>query len=64
MVTGTAIPVEEYLRTTYEPDAEYVDGQLVERSAGERLHSRLQALLVIILGSREAERGFEVFTEQ
>jgi len=64
MLTGTTIPVEEYLRTSYEPDAEYVDGQLVERSVGERLHSRLQALIAIILGSREAERGFEVFTEQ
>jgi Uma2 family endonuclease len=64
MLTGTAIPVEEYLRTTYEPDAEYVDGQLVERNVGERLHSRLQAMLARILGSREEERGFEVFTEQ
>lgn len=64
MLTGAAIPVEEYLRTSYEPDMEFVDGQLVERSVGERLHSRLQAMLAIILGSREAERGFEVFTEQ
>ena len=31
MATLTAIPVEEYLRTYYEPDMEYVDGQLVER---------------------------------
>jgi len=64
MLTGTAIPVEEYLRTTYHPDMEFVDGQRVGRDVGERLHSRLQAMLVIILGSREAERGFEVFTEQ
>ena len=35
MLTGTSIPVEEYLRTSYEPDMEYVDGQLVERSVGE-----------------------------
>ncbi|MGD1096451.1 MAG: Uma2 family endonuclease [Bryobacteraceae bacterium] len=58
------LTVEEYLRTSYEPDMEYVDGQLVERSVGERLHSRLQAILAGIIGSREAERGFEVFTEQ
>jgi hypothetical protein len=63
MRTGTAIPVEKCLRTTYHPDMEFVDG-LVERDVGERPHSRLQAMLVMILGWREAERGFEVFTEQ
>jgi len=56
--------VEEYLRTTYEPDMEYVAGQLVERSAGEYLHSRLQALTSSLLISREEERQFSVFTEQ
>ena len=64
MLTGTAIPVEEYLRTSYEPDMEYVDGQLVERSVGERRHSRLQTILIRVLSAREAERSFEVFVEQ
>lgn len=64
MATLTAIPVEEYLRTTYEPDMEYVSGQLVERRVGEYFHSRLQALLCALLASREEERGFRVFTEQ
>jgi hypothetical protein len=30
MSTGTLISVEEYLRTSYSPDMEYVDGELVE----------------------------------
>ena len=64
MATGTVIPVEEYLGTYYEPDMEYVDGQLVERSVGERLHSRLQAILSSIVRDREAGRNFEAFTEQ
>jgi Uma2 family endonuclease len=64
MLAGAKIPVEEYLRTSYDPDREYVDGQLLERSVGERLHARLQALLAVLLGSRERDRGFEVFTEQ
>ena len=64
MVTGTAVPVEEYLRTSYEPDMEYVDGQLVERSVGERRHSRTQTSLIRVLSAREAERGFEVFVKQ
>jgi Uma2 family endonuclease len=43
---------------------EYVDGHLVERNVGEYLHSRLQALLAALLGGRERQRGFRVFTEQ
>jgi len=58
------VPVEEYLRTCYEPDMEYVDGHLVERHVGEYFHSRLQSLIVMILGIRERERRFRVFTEQ
>jgi Uma2 family endonuclease len=64
MATSTAVPVEQYLRSTYDPDMEYVDGQLVERHVGEYFHSRLQSLIVMALGIRERERRFRVFTEQ
>lgn len=64
MATSTSVPVEEYLRTTYEPDMEYVDGELVERRVGERRHSRLQTLLVGVLLPLERRRRFHVFTEQ
>lgn len=64
MATSTAIPVEQYLRTYYDPDMEYVDGRLVERHVGEYFHSRLQALIVRLLGNRERERRFRVFAEQ
>ncbi len=37
------VPVEVYLRSSYEPDAEYVDGEVEERSAGEFDHSSWQA---------------------
>jgi Uma2 family endonuclease len=62
MATLATIPVEEYLRTAYDPDMEYVDGQLVERNVGEYFHSRLQALLAVLLGSRERQRRYRVFT--
>jgi Uma2 family endonuclease len=58
------IPVEKYLRTSYDPDMEYVDGRLCERSVGERPHSRTQIIIGSILKAREADRGFEAFTEQ
>ncbi len=41
----TLVSVEEYLHSTYEPDAEYVDGVLEERPMGENRHSEWQATL-------------------
>ena len=63
MGTSTAVPVEEYLRNTYDPDMEYVDGQLVDRHVGEYFHSRQQALIAFALGARERVRRFRVFIE-
>ena len=63
MATTSIIPVEEYLHTTYEPDMEYVDGQLVERHVGEWRHSLLQNALGALLRSRARGR-FLAFTEQ
>jgi Uma2 family endonuclease len=63
MATITSVPVEEYLRTTYEPDAEYVDGQLVERNVGEYLHSMLQGLIIGVLVGRARERRFRTLPE-
>ncbi len=64
MATQTTVPVEEYLRTTYHPDVEYVGGELVERNVGEYFHSILQSMIVTLLSIRQRERGFRTFTEQ
>jgi len=64
MASATGVSVEEYLRTTYRPDMDYVDGKLVERHAGEHWHSRMQTLIVGLLHPRERERNFRVLTEQ
>jgi Uma2 family endonuclease len=42
MATTTHVPVEVYLRSEYEPDAEYVDGVIQERPVGEDDHSAWQ----------------------
>jgi Uma2 family endonuclease len=43
MAAGIHVPVEVYLRTSdYEPDAEYVDGEIVERPMGEFNHADWQ----------------------
>lgn len=36
------VSVEEYLDTVYEPDCDYVDGELVDRNVGERDHAHAQ----------------------
>jgi Uma2 family endonuclease len=39
------LTVEEYLRTTFRPDVDYVDGQIEERNLGEMDHGTLQGVL-------------------
>jgi Uma2 family endonuclease len=46
MGTATAMPVEEYLHTSFpDLDREYRDGELVERALPDYLHGKTQALL-------------------
>ena len=35
MKAPVLVPVEEYLRTTYRPDCDYVDGEVLERNVGD-----------------------------
>ena len=62
MATALA-PVEEYLRSSYEPDAEYVDGVVEERPMGENQHSAWQMAIAVYLGSRAKEWGIRVRPE-
>ena len=55
------VPVEEYLRSSYDPDVEYVDGVLVERNVGDWLHSLVQSN--IIFGLRRKYPGIKVVPE-
>jgi Uma2 family endonuclease len=48
MASTTLIPVSEYLRTTYHPDCDYIEGELQERNLGESAHSFLQTILVAL----------------
>jgi hypothetical protein len=47
MAATTQIALSEYLRTTYHPDCEFVDGELQERNVGKTDHARVQALLAM-----------------
>lgn len=55
--------VREYLRTSWSPDREYVDGRIEERNLGEKEHSILQRYLTVLFAIKRAEWGVEVFPE-
>jgi Uma2 family endonuclease len=60
MGTKAALPVAEYLRTSYpDLDKEYRDGELVERSLPDYLHSKTQRLLIVLLSA--LDKTFPVF---
>jgi Uma2 family endonuclease len=61
---ATFVPLSEYLETSYRPDCDYLDGELLERNVGEWDHSRLQMLLSRYLSNREKEWGILVVPEQ
>jgi Uma2 family endonuclease len=61
MATATQVSVEEYLRTSYEPECEYVNGTLLERNIGLLHHSRAHTAILFYLGSRQKELGVCVF---
>ena len=61
--TRALISVEQYLRTSYRPDCDYVDGEVVERNLGERDHSWLQIVLGRYMLNRYEHEGIFVFPE-
>lgn len=63
MATGTTIALEEYLGSTYEPDCEYLDGELLERNVGKTKHALLQTALAAYFFARRREWGITVLTE-
>ena len=63
MAAGSLIPVDEYLRTTYRPDCDYIDGEVRERNMGEQSHGRLQALIAAWFYRHEAQWRLRVVTE-
>jgi Uma2 family endonuclease len=64
MAAATQISVTEYLNTTYRPDCDYVDGQVLERNLGEYEHARPQMRLGAYFFVREKEWRVRVVPEQ
>ncbi len=64
MATPVLIPVEEYLRTVYRPDCDYIDGEVQERNMGERPHARLQSFFIRFLAPFEEALSVEALPAQ
>src|SRR5580700_9357822 len=58
--TKTPVSPADYLAMTFERDAEFVNGEVVERSMPDLVHSRIHYLLIIMLA--ELSRRRLVFT--
>ena len=63
MGTATLVSIEEYLRTSYEVDCDYVDGVIEERNVGEWSHGDLQSELAARLRSHGREWNIRAATE-
>jgi len=61
---ATLVPLEEYLRTTYRPDCDYVDGEVLERNVGEHPHSNLQTEFVVYFRTRRKQWNVHAVVEQ
>jgi Uma2 family endonuclease len=64
MASTTSISVSEYLKTSYHPDCDYVDGRIEERNVGEHDHAAVQAALILWFGQRQHDWHIEVLPEQ
>lgn len=59
----TRVPVEVYLNSSYEPDAEFVDGVIEERPMGEFDHSSWQHAIELWFAQHAKEWGIRVRPE-
>jgi Uma2 family endonuclease len=51
VATKTQVRAEDYLRMTFEHDAEFVHGDIVERSMPDKIHAKIQLFLLLRFGS-------------
>jgi Uma2 family endonuclease len=65
MATSTPVfvPLEEYLRTTYRPDRDWIDGETKERNLGEQPHASVQGFFTQLFRNHAAEWKIRVFPE-
>jgi Uma2 family endonuclease len=63
MGVGTLIPVDEYLRTSFRPDCDFIEGEVLERNVGKRRHGYAQARIAAWFIHRQQTLRLESLTE-
>jgi Uma2 family endonuclease len=61
--TQLTITTDEYLRTSYRPDCDYVDGEVQQRNLGEKDHAEVQIALSHWLRSHDKEWNTRSYME-
>jgi Uma2 family endonuclease len=64
MATTELVSVEEYLHSSFEYDAECVEGRIVHRSMPQKPHSKMHGYLIRALHRTTHPLGYEVWPEQ
>jgi Uma2 family endonuclease len=64
MSSATLVSVQAYLATSYRPDRDFVDGELLERNWGELEHSLLQGAIFAWFWTRRKEWNILPLVEQ
>jgi Uma2 family endonuclease len=62
--SAVSLSIEDYLRTAYKPDVDYVDGEIQERNVGKIDHSTIQSAMVGFFWLRRTQWGILPLTEQ
>src|SRR5271165_2094558 len=63
MSVGTLLSVDEYLRTSFDPDCDFIEGQVLERNVGKRKHSYAQGEIGAWFRARKAQLQLQPFPE-
>ena len=63
MGVGTLLSVEEYLRTSFDPDCDFVDGEVVERNVGKKKHSYAQSEIIVWFARYRESLNLRALTE-
>lgn len=62
-MSTTVTPLDYYLHETWDPDREYVDGKILERSMGEKDHAAWQVAVVAALREWRQGANIRVYSE-
>lgn len=62
--TPSLLTIDQYLRTSYSPDADFVDGEIEERHLGEYEHAKIQTLIAVLFTLNQKQWHINAVVEQ